>query len=358
MPMSSAQASGSSSRTPPSSWATSLPARLRRPGRPTPRRRCRCVSPMPSTRRRRPRRPTSGSSRARRWSRSSCPAASSRGRAPVVDGPWPLGRRDALVERVLHAAVVQRVGELQLRGVVEVVLIVPAVTPTNLAMSPDQRPRLRAAEACRLFPLRRDDRDMPSARRPAGVSAAATRWPTRPSAAAAMRPARTRWWAAVWSQQHRPSRNRSGSAPSKLRPARRDGAQDRSVASAQGARGGHGGLRGAMGLLLLIRSLCRPGSTSTLPRTPPRSRTGWAGNPAHPVRRQRSANDCSVRGGLRRADAGQRADLHLRVAGRVGLAPWTGPCRGSPSRNDSGIETMPGLSSGNSGSRRPGSSTP
>ena len=80
---------------------------------------------------------------------------------------------------------------------------------------------------------------------PAGVRAAATRWPTRPSVAAAIRPARTRWWAADWSQQQRPSRNRSGSVPScSSRPACRHGAQDRSVASAEGARGGHGGLRG------------------------------------------------------------------------------------------------------------------
>jgi hypothetical protein len=54
----------------------------------------------------------------------------------------------------------------------------------------------------------------PSACRPAAVRSAATRWPTRPSVAAAISPQRTRWWAADWSQQHRPSKNRSGSAPS------------------------------------------------------------------------------------------------------------------------------------------------
>jgi glycosyl hydrolase family 10 len=56
--------------------------------------------------------------------------------------------------------------------------------------------------------------EMPSACLPDGVRAAATRWPTRPSVAAAIRPARTRWWAAGWSQQQRPPRNRSGSVPS------------------------------------------------------------------------------------------------------------------------------------------------
>jgi len=48
---------------------------------------------------------------------------------------------------------------------------------------------------------------------PAGVRAAATRSPTSLSVVAAIRPARTRRWAADWSQQQRPSRNRSGSVP-------------------------------------------------------------------------------------------------------------------------------------------------
>ena len=197
---------------------------------------------------------------------------------------------------------------------------------------------------------------LPSARCPAGVSAAATRWPTRPSAAAAMKPARTRWCAAVWSQQQRPSKNRSGSVPScELRPARRHGAQDRSVASAEGARGGHDGLRaveaGCWSVTTFTLSTRFDGHTH---RRGHATRTGWAGNPAHPVRRLRPMNDCrSVHGRLRRPDAGQRAHLHLRVTWPGRPSPWRGPCRGSRAGTTAGSRRCPGCPAGTGGSPTP-----
>ena len=168
--------------------------------------------------------------------------------------------------------------------------------------------------------------------------------PTRPRVAAVIRPAWTRWWAALWSQQLRPSKNRSGSAPSwSSRPARGHGAQDRSVASAEGARGGHGGLRWLRGgLWCVTRSVCRPRTAVRTHRRDQQRVYGRAGNPAHPVRplagRRRSLRPTPTAAGrgatARRWCCGRPGQVGTATStvgrgcrGRAIRIPDTGPAR-------------------------------